>query len=438
MEVISNLKKICIDKNVRNKVLITLLLLAVYRVGSSIPIPGVNTTQFYSSLETNSFFSLLNMIGGGALGNFSIFALGVSPYITASIIVQLLIDVIPQLTEFSKQGEKGRKKIENVMMVLAVFLALIQGYGITRNIDKQYGLLNNPSVAGYLFVSAMLMLGVLLVIGIGKLIDKFGIGDGISLLIFSGIVCNFPYQLRNLVSIIWDGTNRGSVFSSVLYIVLFLLLLFTIIYGILKVDLAQRRVPIQYHKQTTLKNNLTYLPFKLNSASVLPVIFAQTLLTIPTIITSYFNYDLSLKISSWLSISKPFGLILYALLIIMFAFTYTAVQVDTEKISEDMKKNGAFIPNIRQGKDTAKYLSRVLMTVTWFGTIGLLTIAILPYILGMFTKIPSSIGILGTGLIIVVGVALSIHNNIDQLLIDYKYSQFSYSKEKKEKKKRGK
>lgn len=397
------------NKEIRNKILFTLAMLLIYRVGSAIPVPGVDATKLASQISDNSVLSMMNLLGGGALERLSVFAMGVTPYITASIIIQLLsMDFIPALTEMTKSGQTGRMKMEKITRYLGVVLSFVQAYSLVYGFDKQYSVLANSNLSGYLYTATVLTAGTMFLIWLGDRISMKGIGNGLSIIIFAGIVSNMPSQFVQVWNVLAGGTTQGELFNGILQFALFVLLYIIIIVFVVVMETAVRKIPIQYTNSSsyTRGNDVTFLPLKINSASVIPVIFAQSIMTAPQIVISFFNQDLYKTLQTYLSLSSTTGLILYVVLTFLFTFFYTDLQVDPDQVADNLSKSGAYIPGIRPGNETKTYLHKVLNRITVLGAIALVIVATLPYILPMFTSLPSSISIGGTGIIIVVGVAM--------------------------------
>ncbi len=415
------------NKEIRNKILFTLAMLLIYRIGSAIPVPGVDASALAAQIADNSLLSMMNLLGGGALERLSVFAMGVSPYITASIIIQLLsMDVIPALTEYTKSGQTGRMKIEKITRYLGVVLAFVQAYSLVYSFDRQYQILENNSVSGYLFTATVMTAGTMFLIWIGDKISVRGIGNGLSIIIFAGIVSNMPASFVQVYTILTGGASQGEVFNGVLLFVLYCLLYLAVIIFVIIMETAVRKIPIQYTNSSGIRggSDITYLPFKINSASVIPVIFAQSIMTAPQIIISFFNTDLYNKLNSFLSLNKPLGLAIYACLTVLFTFFYTDLQVDPDQVAENLGKSGAYIPGIRPGSETRRYLHKVINRITVLGAAALTIIAVIPYLLPMFTSLPTSTAIGGTGIIIVVGVAMETFNQLKGQLTQKQYHGF--------------
>ena len=415
------------NKEIRKKIFFTLAMLLIYRIGSAIPVPGVDSAALSSSIADNSILNMMNLLGGGAFERMSVFALGVTPYNTASIIIQLLsMDVIPALTEMAKSGETGRIQMDKITRYLAVVLAFVQAYSMVYGFDKQYGILTNSAMSQYLYTATILTAGTQFLVWIGDRISMFGIGNGISIIIFAGIVSNMPASFAEVWSILVSGSQQGAVFSGVLQFVLYCVLYFAIIVGVVIMELAVRKIPIQYTSSSNVRGagDITYLPFKINSASVIPVIFASSIMTAPQIILSFIDTEKYTALSNFLSLQKPVGLIIYAVLTFLFTFFYTDLQVDPDKVAENLGKSGAYIPGIRPGSETRTYLHKVLNRITVLGAAALTVIAVIPYLLPMFTSLPTSVSVGGTGIIIVVGVAMETMAQLKGQLTQKQYHGF--------------
>ncbi len=398
------------NKEIRQRILFTLAMLFVYRLGAAITVPMVNTAKLMQGLADNSLFSMMNVLGGGMLEKFSIFALGVGPYITASIIVQLLaMDVIPALTEMSKSGATGKMKMDRITRYVGVALAFIQAFSMTYGFDISYGLLINPSIANYLYISTILTAGTMFAMWLGDQITVKGIGNGISMLIFTGIVSNLPWHFWSAFQSLVDTSNSQATFNGILSFGAYVLVYVAIIVLVIFMETAVRKIPIQYTSSSVKRggNDMTFLPLKINSAGVVPVIFASSMLMAPVTLMSFMEQtDLVRKITNFLSFSSPTGLAMYLILTVVFTFFYANLQVDPEKISENLNKSGTYIPGVRPGKETTEYLKKVLNRITVLGAAFITFIAALPHLIPMFTTLPNTISVGGTGIIIVVGVAM--------------------------------
>jgi preprotein translocase subunit SecY len=317
-------------------------------------------------------------------------------------------------------------KIEKITRYLGVVLAFVQAYSLVYSFDRQYQILENNSVSGYLFTATVMTAGTMFLIWIGDKISVRGIGNGLSIIIFAGIVSNMPASFVQVYTILTGGASQGEVFNGVLLFVLYCLLYLAVIIFVIIMETAVRKIPIQYTNSSGIRggSDITYLPFKINSASVIPVIFAQSIMTAPQIIISFFNTDLYNKLNSFLSLNKPLGLAIYACLTVLFTFFYTDLQVDPDQVAENLGKSGAYIPGIRPGSETRRYLHKVINRITVLGAAALTIIAVIPYLLPMFTSLPTSTAIGGTGIIIVVGVAMETFNQLKGQLTQKQYHGF--------------
>lgn len=406
------------NKDLQKKILFTLLGLFIFKLGTLIIVPGIDKDSLTGQL---GFLELLNVMGGGAMERFSIFALGVGPYITSSIIIQLLsMDIIPYLSELNKQGGMGRAKINQITRVVGIILAFIQGYMYS------FAYIGNGTAVDYMQFSIILTAGTCFLLWLGDQITAKGVGNGISLIIMAGIIASMP----NMFASAWGGfVDASSVQGTLLGIVLFIiyvLIYLIIVVGIIFVENAERRIPIQYANKSnaTFGGKQNYLPFRLNSAGVIPVIFASALLAIPSIIAQFINKEgVTLFINKWIVTSSPTGLILYIILIFAFSYFYTFIQIKPKDMTDNLNKNGGYIPGIRPGDETEKYIIKVLKKLTTIGGIGLAFIAALPIVFGMVTNLPTSVTIGGTGLLIVVGVALETYKQIESQLVSRNYTR---------------
>ncbi len=426
------------NKDIRRKILFTLGMLLVFRLGAAITVPNIDTSKLVTGLSDNDLIAMMNMLGAGSWQTFSVFSMGVGPYITASIVIELLaMDVIPPLAELAKDGQKGRQKMDKITRYLAVVLAFAQAYTLTMTFDKAYGILENNTVTAYLYTATILTAGSFFLVWIGDRIAAYGIGNGISMIIFAGIVANLPYQFYSSYVTLVNSAAEGEAFTGVLKFVLLVLMYIAIIVLVIYETQATRKIPIQYTSSTTKRNsaNLNYLPLKINSASVIPVIFASTIMVAPKTIMAlisnaswYKTTDFTTKLINIFDYISDFtkigGLLIYVVLIFFFTFFYTNLQVDPAKITENLNKSGTYIPGIRPGKETQTYISMVLNRITLLGALFLCFIAALPHLLSMFTNIPSTITMGGTSIIIVVGVALETVKDLEDQLTQKEYKGF--------------
>lgn len=418
------------NKEIRNRILFTLAMLFIFRFGAAITVPGVDTTELLAGADDNSFFAMLNLLGGGGLEQLSIFALGVGPYITASIILQLLsMDVIPALTELSKSGASGRKVIDRYTRYLAVLLGFFQSVTMLYAFSKQYTTMMDPETlwSSILYVSTLLTAGSMFLLWIGDRISMKGIGNGVSIIIMAGIVGRMPHQFISAWQTLVGGVDSSAMFGGILNFSLFVLCNVLILVFVIFMQTAERKIPIQYTSSTvqTRKKDMTYLPLKINSASVIPVIFASAVMVAPVQIARFFvSTETITTMESFLGMKTPLSLTIYVILILLFTFFYTKLQVDPEKIAENLGKSGTYIPGIRPGSETKEYISKVLNRITVLGAIGLAFIAVLPHALPLFTSLPQSMGLGGTGIIIVVGVAMETIKQLEGQLTQKSYRGF--------------
>lgn len=417
------------NKDTRNKILFTLAMLLIYRLGAAIPTPGINVDVIRSGIADNSILSMMNLLGGGSLQKFSVFAMGVGPYITASIIIQLLsMDVIPALTEMAKSGQQGRLKMDKITRYLGVVLSFVQAFTMVYAFDVSNKILEVSSLANYFYTATVLTAGTMFLLWIGDRITQKGIGNGVSIIIFAGIVSGMPFTFSQTYSILVDTASQTAMVNGLIQFALFVAMYIVIVLMVVLMQLAVRKIPIQYTSSSVQrgKNDITYLPFKINSASVIPVIFAQSIMTAPQIIASFFPANsFTIAMGNVLSLQKPVGLVIYAVLTVLFTFFYTNMQVDPSKVAENLGKSGAYIPGIRPGNETKEYLGKVLNRITVLGAAGLTFLALLPYLLPMvFTSLPTSTAIGGTGVIIVVGVAMETMGQLKGQLTQKAYRGF--------------
>lgn len=428
------------NKNIMGRIMFTVLILLVFRIGAQITVPGVNTSGLTDDvINSNSALSLMNLLGGGTLQSFSIFALGVSPYITAQIIIQLLSsDVLPALTELKRQGQTGRKKMEMANRYLTLMLGAVQAYGIIKTIENssEVSLITTGSNdwLQYLYIIIVMLAGAMIVMWLGDLISVKGIGNGISMIIFAGIVCSLPTQITYAFTL-WISDNVGvsdvalitGTFEFILYILCFLLIIAFVTF----IELSKRKIPVQHSGkgggQTPSMARASFLPIKINPAGVIPVIFASSIMMAPSVVNSFVGGNSD---AEWLNVFTsseltnmgngwymPWGLIIYVALTIAFTYFYANVQINPQQLAENFQKNGSYIPGIRPGIETERYVRKVLNRVTFIGAIALAAIAALPSILNLtIFKSTQTLALGGTGLIIVVGVALELNNQIDGLL----------------------
>ncbi|MCG1682651.1 preprotein translocase subunit SecY [Staphylococcus epidermidis] len=416
-------------KEVRNKIFFTLAMLVIFKIGTYIPAPGVNPEAFNHPQGSQGATELLNTFGGGALKRFSIFAMGIMPYITASIVMQLLqMDIVPKFTEWAKQGEMGRRKINNVTRYFAIILAFIQSIGMAFQFNNYLKgqLIIEQSVMSYLLIAVVLTAGTAFLIWLGDQITQFGVGNGISLIIFAGILSTLPSSLEQFAQSVFVGQDDTSLAWLKILGLIVALILLTV--GAIFVLEAKRKIPIQYAKKQSaqrLGSQATYLPLKVNSAGVIPVIFAMAFFLLPRTLTLFFpKAEWAQNIADTANPSSNIGMIIYVILIIAFAYFYAFVQVNPEKMADNLKKQGSYVPGIRPGEQTKKYITRVLYRLTFVGSIFLAAIAILPIIATKFMGLPQSIQIGGTSLLIVIGVAIETMKTLEAQVTQKEYKGF--------------
>lgn len=427
---IANIFKV---EDLRRRILFTLILLIVYRLGAFIPVPNINTDvlKLQDQANQSDVFGLLNTFSGGALFQFSIFAMGIMPYITASIIVQLLsMDVIPRFAQWAKEGDVGRKKMTQVTRYGTIVLGLIQAFGLSIGFNRLYsGLVIDAGFTTFALIAIVLTAGTAFLMWLGEQITEYGIGNGISIIIFAGIVSAIPTSIQQIYKTLF--ATEGALFLNIVKLIIIALVVILIIAGVIFVQQGVRKIPVQYAKRVVGRKmyggQTTHIPLKVNAAGVIPVIFALSLLMFPPTIASYWRGNV---VAEWiinnLSINQtaPLAIVLYVLLIIGFTYFYTFVQINPVQMADQMKKNGGYIPGIRPGKTTSTYLTRVMTRITLSGALFLSAISILPMLFGGLAGLPSSVKIGGTSLLIVVGVGLETMKQIESQLIKRHYKGF--------------
>ncbi len=415
--------------SLRNKIFFTLICLAVYRIGVHIPTPGVNglaVSEFFNS-QNRGIFGLFNTFSGGALSQFSIFALGIMPYISASIIFQLLSSAVPFLESLKKEGEAGRKKINQYTKYATVVLAIVQGYGMSTWLSGQAGangvsLLSSGSIGLFPFklVTVMtLVSGTCFIMWLCDQITERGIGNGTSLVIFTGIASGIPSAANQLLQLLKNGELK------VVLAVALLLFMVAVIAAVIYMEVAQRRIAIQYSQR--LANNMgslaqSHLPIKINFAGVIPPIFASSLLMFPSTITQFVNVPWLTAMRDSLNPNGVIFNIMFVGLIVFFSFFYTDIVFNSDEVAENLKKSGAFVPGIRAGKSTADFIRYVLDRINVLGCLYLCVICILPGLLVQYLNVPFHFG--GTSLLILVGVAIDTSQQIQSHLLSSKYDSF--------------
>ena len=406
------------NKDLRHRIYFTLACLTVFILGISIRVPGTEDT-----IKDLGFLDLINTIGGGALKNFSIFALGVMPYITASIITQLLqMDIFPYFTELAKQGHTGRQKINQITRYMGIAFAFIEGYAFAFAFLGKTG---NPFQ--YMYIATVLTAGTALLLWMGDQMTQKGIGNGVSLIIMAGIIATLPQMFITAFTSLVTFTGTAQVITlGIIKFILFVLVYFAIIIGMIFVQESERRIPIQYANKSTSAygNAQSFMPIKINSAGVIPVIFASSLLSIPSIIAQVVKNDnFTLIVQKYLNYTTPVGFTLYVIFIFFFAYFYTFIQLKPEEFAKNLQDNGGYIPGIRPGEDTKKYVSKILTRLTVLGAAFLAIIAGLPIVFSKLTSLPTSVSIGGTGLLIVVGVALETYKQLEGSILTRSYKR---------------
>ncbi|MCD7974702.1 MAG: preprotein translocase subunit SecY [Phascolarctobacterium sp.] len=402
----------------RQKVIFTLTMFIVFRAGTHIPVPGVNAAVIEQLFRTGNLFGLLDMFSGGALSKFSVFAMSITPYINASIILQLLKVVIPILEQWSKEGEEGYKKTNKLTRTMTVALAFIQACGMA------YGLrmaINNPGIYSILVIAITLTAGTIFLMWIGEYITARGVGNGISIIIFAGIVSRLPDGLQ----IIYQYLQAGTV--NLLNVILFAVIALAIIVFVILISQGIRKIPVQYANRLVGKKmyggHASYIPLKVNQAGVIPIIFASSVLMFPVTIAQFVDIPWVKSLGNLFAWGSPLQTTLYVLMILFFTYFYTAVSLNISDMSDNIKKNGGFIPGMRPGKPTTDYLDRVMSRITLAGAIFLSLIALMPNVVGWMTSI-EGIYFGGTALLIVVGVALDTMKQIESMVIMRHYHGF--------------
>ena len=429
---IETLKNCWRIEDLRQRILITLLFVAIYRFGSFVVLPGINPGMLekLQSQTAGGLMSLLDMFSGGAFSNASMFALGIMPYISASIVMQLLAVAVPYFQKMQREGESGRKKISWYTRILTVAILVFQAPTYLLNLKVQTpGALASGLTWTEFMIPAFIILtaGSMFILWLGERITDKGIGNGISLIIMAGIIANLPNMFYTAWNTLVDfsGTTQ-SIALGITMFTLFVIFYIAIVLGIVYEETAERRIPIQYANKSSNSygGQQSYIPFRLNSAGVIPVIFASAIISIPSIIASFIKNDaMTIFINKWIVMTTPTGLLLYVLCIFGFAYFYTFIQLKPDELADNLNKNGGFIPGVRPGEETVEYITKVIKKITFVGAFALTIIAALPVLFGMFSNMPASVTIGGTGLLIVVGVALETYKQIESQLVSRSYTR---------------
>lgn len=412
-------------KELRNKILFVLGILVVFRLAANVPVPGVNVDQLRQFFDNNQFFGLLNLFSGGGLRNISIVMLGVGPYITASIIMQLLTMIVPRLEQiYKEEGEAGRQKFNMWTRWITVPLAAMQTFGMVKLFQSQ-GIFSTLSSFQLATIIVTATAGTVFLMWLGELITEKNIGNGVSIIIFAGIVAGLPTSLSRLFAV-WDPSK---LFTYIGYLIFALLVIGAVVF----VTEGQRNIPVSYAKRVRgnriYGGTSTHLPLRVNQAGVIPIIFAMSIMLFPGMIANFFVTasnptvaNLALSVSNLFKNQLFYGSI-YFVLVVAFTYFYTAVTFDPHQIAENLQKQGGFVPGIRPGQNTSEYLARVLNRITLAGALFLGLIAVLPFIVQSFTNI-QSLTIGGTGLLIVVAVVIEIMKQLESQMIMRDYEGF--------------
>ena len=415
LSALSNIAKIT---ELRQKVVFTLAMFIVFRAGTHIPVPGVNAAMIEQLFTSGNLFGLLDMFSGGALSKFSIFAMSITPYINASIILQLLQVVVPTLERWHKEGEEGRKKINKLTRYGTVVLGFIQAIGMAIGLRVA---INDPSVASILMIAITLTAGTVFLMWIGEQITAKGIGNGISLIIFAGIVSRLPDGM----AVIFNYLRAGTI--SVLSVILFVVLAIVMIVFVVAITQGIRKVPVQYAKRVVGRKmyggHTSYIPLKVNQAGVIPIIFASSVLMFPVTIAQFVDVPWVKTVAGWFAWGTPLQTTLYLLMIVFFTYFYTAVSMNIGEMSDNIKKYGGFIPGLRPGKPTTDYLDKIMSRITMAGAVFLALVAVMPNLIVWTTSI-EGVYFGGTALLIVVGVALDTMKQIESLILMRHYQGF--------------
>ena len=415
LSALSNIYRI---PELRQKITFTLVLFAIFRMGTHIPVPGVNPAVIEQLFSSGNLFGLLDLFSGGALSKFSIFAMSITPYINASIIIQLLTVVIPTLEQWSKEGQEGHKKTTQVTRYFTVALAFLQAIGMSIGLKDA---ILNPGIPSILVIAITLTAGTVFLMWVGEQMTAQGVGNGISLIIFAGIVAALPKNLEKIYRYLQAGTINA------FNVVIFALIAVAMVVFVILIHQAHRRIPISYAKRVVgaraYGGHSSHIPLKVNQAGVIPIIFASSVLMFPVTVAQFVDIPWVKTVAGYFAWGTPLQTTLYALLILFFTYFYTAVTVKIPDMAENLKKYGGFIPGIRPGKPTEDYLDYVLTRITLAGAFFLAFIAILPNMVAGATNI-EGVYFGGTALLIVVGVALDTMKQIEAMVVMRHYQGF--------------
>ena len=418
-------------KQVRSKILFTLFIILVFRIGTTITVPGINAKAL-NSLSDLPFLNMLSLVSGNAMRNFSVFALGVSPYITASIVVQLLqMDLLPKFVEWGKQGEVGRRKLNQATRYISLVLAFVQSIGITAGFAtlSRTKLVANPNWQTYLLIGALLTTGSVIVTWLGEQITDKGYGNGVSMIIFAGIVSGFPGMIKGIYEDYFVNIPSDRLNSSLTFVGILIVAVLVIIYFTTFVQQAEYKIPIQYTKIAQGAPSSSYLPLKVNPAGVIPVIFASSITAAPAAIFQFvsamgYNASWVRTAQSLLATTTISGMFTYALLIILFTFFYTFVQINPEKTAENLQKSGAYIPGVRPGKGTEEYMSKLLRRLATVGSLFLGVITLIPILAKDLFGLTDAVALGGTSLLIIISTGIEGMKQLEGYLLKRKYVGF--------------
>lgn len=410
--------------DLRRKILITLGLLMVFRAGIFIPVPGVDTDAVAKTVDSGMLFGFLDLVSGGGLRNFSIFAMGIMPYIDSSIIMSLLVIAIPSLEALSKEGEDGRKKIAEYTRYGTIFFAIIMGFSTSMKLRNDGDLINNSW--GYIFLIILtLTAGTTFIMWLGEKITEHGLGNGASLIIFAGIVTRMPSYGGNMATLVNAGT------ASIFEVIIFLLFVILVIVGVVAMDLGERRIPVQYAQRRvgmrTYGGQSTHIPINVNQAGVVAIIFAMSVMQFPMVITQFLPAGNSFKavFDTGILSSKSFIYpIINIFLVVFFTWFYTSVTFKPDEVAENLQKSGGFVPGLRPGKPTETYITTVLNRMTLIGGFFAALVAVVPTFITNYTHLGTSVYFGGTSVLIMVGVALEINKQLKAQLVMRHYEGF--------------
>lgn len=423
--------KIFKDKTIVKRLFFTIFVISLYELGTIIPVPYVNTSLVAQKLNNLPALQVLGLAGGGAFKRFSLLALGISPFITSQILIQMLqMDIVPRLSEWSKEGEQGRRKTTRVTRLVTLVVAMVQGFGFSFGIEAFAGqsiYAGQSGIGMHILIALYFTFGTVIALWFADLISDKGLGNGSSILISIGIVGSIPGVIISTVSNFAKETGKllsHDVIQFIVSIIVIAILLFISVY----VYLAERKVPIRYANKQSIStvSSKSNLPIKVNIAGVVPVIFAFALLTTPHSIAGFFHNSFANTVNLITDTSKPIGMIISTVLIIGFSYFYVLIQINPKKIAENINKNNGFIPRVRPGKETEKYIKSVMMRLTFYGSIFLAILSLLPSIAEGVFHLPSTFRIGGTGILIIIGVAIETWKKIDAKVNTKSYDIFKY------------